>query len=51
MVILSLYNLIICVVAAVLHVAVNKLEPIRRICAKARNRRCSCCGNPRSFND
>ena len=28
---LSLYNLVICVVAAVLYVAVNKHEPSRRI--------------------
>jgi hypothetical protein len=31
MVILSLYNLIICVVAAVLFVAVNAHEPSRRV--------------------
>jgi hypothetical protein len=30
MLILSLYNLIICLVAAALYVAVNKIEPNRR---------------------
>jgi hypothetical protein len=50
--IFGLYNLIICVVAAALYVVVNetRTKPPPRLCAKDRNRRCSCRGNPRSFD-
>ena len=50
--VLSLSNIVICSVAAVLYVAVNEFEPNRRLafCAKDRNRRGWCRGTPRSFD-